>query len=433
MVSTDLETIPVNQLELGMTIHAIGEQAGKLAVKSKGKVSHLSVIEQLSSNGVVSVIIEKASLGHSNVLQRLTQQKQRLHAGKQRRSLLPMSLLSKSVSQQSLSPQFLSPQSVSPQALSTVSSKTQTAIDFEFASQLITHSYKVHKSFVDRIKRDLALDIQPLKTMVSDIYDSVSTNPSALLSLSMLMKSNDYLANHAIHVAALMCFFAKNMNMSSVECKRLTTLGYLFDIGMVKIPKEIVNKPGELTNDEQLIMQEHVAHSLKLVAPLHLDNDIMLAIEQHHERLGVTGYPNGYSGSKIHKFSRMLAIVDCYDALTTEQAHHVAQSPASALKHLSQVEHGYDAKLVLKFIRALGVYPVGSLVALSNKRIGIVTKNNLGMHNAPVVNVFYSVSAGQYVSPHKINLATPHNNLKVLKPMQAQQYNLNVDKGLLYK
>lgn len=408
MVLTDLETIPVNKLELGMMVHAIGEQAGKLAVKKKGKVSHLNLIDQLSSHGVVSVIIEKVSLPQSTMLKKLNKQKQSLHARKLRRDMPVQTLL-----------------------------KTATVTDIEielpFASRLIKQSYKIHKKFTDNIKRDYALELKPINTLVLDIYESLSRNPAALLSLSRIMNSNDYLADHSIHAAVLLCFFAKQLGMSTADCKRLALLGYLFDVGMAKIPKDILNKKSTLTDAEEKIMQKHVSYSLDLLAPLHLDNDISLAIEQHHERLVDTGYPNGFSGSKIHKFSRMLAIVDCYDALTSEQAHQAAHSPASALKHLSEPENGYDPKLVIKFIRALGIYPVGSLVLLSNKRIGIVTKNNAGQPNAPVVNVFYSISAGQYLNPQIVNLTASHNELKVIKPIIARHYTLNVDKDLLYR
>ena len=399
---SELETIPVKQLQLGMMVHGIAEQAGKLAVKKKGKVSHLSLIDQLSAHGVVSVIVEKAPNKNINVLQKLNQQKKRIQANKK--------INNEAEKEQET---------------------TEISLELEVASRLIKKSYDIHKTFAENVKNSVHLDITKVNHMALDIYDSLSRNPSALLSLSMLMNSNDYLANHSIHVAILMCFFAKHMGMSQKDCERLTVLGYLFDIGMVKIPQHIVNKKTELTVEEEMLMQEHVNYSLDLVAPLHLDNDLRLAIEQHHERLVGKSYPNGYSSSKIHKFSRMLAIVDCYDSLISDQIHQVAQTPTSALKHLRNPENGYDPKLVLRFIRAIGIYPIGSLVVLSNKRIGLVIKTNFPQTSSPVVRVFYSISASAHVREQTVNLAAPHNDLKIIKVVLAEQYGLHVDKNLM--
>jgi len=409
MLATDLYTIPVNQLQLGMTIHGIAEQAGKLTVKKKGKVAHLTLIDQLSAHGVVSVVIEKAKLPTANVLQKLSKQKQLIQTSK--------SLVSEAESG-SIFADFES---------------TEISLEMKFAGQLLKRSHEIHKKFSDKIRQSIAVDLSEVKDIALNIYGSLSRHPSALLSLSMLMTANNYLAKHAIHSAILMCYFAKHLGMQQADCERLALLGYVYDMGMLKIPKHIMDKNAALNDEEKTAMQAHVLYSLDIVAPLQLDNDLNMAIEQHHERLHGNGYPNRVSGATIHKFSRMLAIVDCYNALTNQRAYKQGDTPTHALKHLSKVENGYDPKLVLRFIRAMGVYPVGSLVLLSNKRVAVVIKNHTVEAAKPVVKVFYSLSAKAYITPQTINLATPHNELTINKPILAEQYGLDIDKSLFLK
>lgn len=397
MTSSDLEQIPVGDLQLGMVIHGIAEQAGKLVVKSKGKVSHLTIIDQLSTHGVVSVYVERPAPISKASLEKLNQKKRQLQNAKSEKSSRPKVL-------------------------------NDLSIELAQAEKLIKQSDAIHLGFTKKLKAGGNIDITETKELVSGVYESLARNPNALLCLSMIMHSNDYLANHSIHVAILMCYFAQQSGMSETDCERLSLLGYLFDIGMVKVPAEILSKKGALSISEQQIMQGHVNESIDILKPLHLDSELMLAVEQHHERLDGSGYPNGYSGSKISKISRILAIVDTFDALTTTRAHQASKSPAGAMKILSAPEFGYDQKLVLQFMRFVGIYPAGSLVMLSNKRIAVVIRANQKQPNQPLIKVFYSVTGGHYLSPSHINLATHGSELKIIKPVLAKQYDLDVTK-----
>ncbi|MGB3724756.1 MAG: HD domain-containing phosphohydrolase [Glaciecola sp.] len=415
MALSNLETILVDQLELGMVVHGIAEQNGKLVVKSKGTVKHLAIINQLQSNGVISVFVERhdeakraSNESHANTrqvtplntnspLQKLKQQKQK--RAKQK------------ASQQNRVPKTFS-------------------LELEQAAALINKSHAIHKQYTQNIKKGLNIELDDARNIMCEVYDSLARNPNALLCLSLIMNHNDYLAKHAVHVAILMCYMAQRMDMSEADCERLGLLGYFFDIGMTKVPAHILSKAIALSQDEKVLVKSHVNDSLNMVKPLKLDSEILLAIEQHHERLDGSGYPNGYSGSKISKFSRMLAIADTYDALTSDRAFQQAKSPTAAMKILNTADNGYDQKLVLQFVRYLGVYPVGSLVMLSNKRIALVIENNLQKPSEPTVKVFYSAIGGHYLAPKVLNLTQYSEQIKVQKPVLASQYNLDLEKVL---
>jgi len=393
-LSKNLQTIPVGDIRLGMLVHAIAEQVGKLSVINKGKVKHLTIIEKLIASGVKSVIVENFPL--------INEQRKRIKSKK-----LASNTRSSSIS--------------------------DDISELAEASLLLKRSEKMYAKYTESVQKDLVVDFSATKPLVSAVYQNLAKNPDALLCMSMIMHSSDYLANHSIHVATLICYFAQKLNMSKTECEQLTLVGYLFDIGMVKTPSTIRNKVGPLDDQEKAEIHRHVQHSLDILEPLKLDPQCLLAIEQHHERLDGSGYPNAYSGSKIHKFSRILAIIDCYDALTTLRIHKMPLSPAAAMKVLSNPDYGYDQKLVLQFIRCIGIYPVGSLVILSDKSIALVTKTHKESPTAPEVKVFYSLLGNHFVPPTFINLAEVDLNqeigkrLRVIKPVLASQYGFNME------
>lgn len=408
-----LKTIPVNEIQLGMVVHAIAEQTGSLGVKSKGRVADLNIIEQLSANGVISVVVEPSQAPKISAFDKLKKQHRAAKAQpKMRLKNSDMGIVSneKRVPNQ------------------------DNEVAFAQAAEVLDKCHAIHKQFSDSIAKSLDIDFTPVDDMVAGIFDSMLKHPSAMLCLSMLMNDSDYLAAHSVHVATLLCYFANYLGLPRADCERLTRVGYLFDIGMLKIPKSIRNKKGALEPEEFNEVQNHVAHSLKLLEKLELDNESLLAIEQHHERLDGSGYPNAYNSDNIHKFSRMLAIVDSFDAMTALRNNKTALSPTAALKVLSNPDYAYDQKLVYDFIRCVGIYPVGSLLALSNNHIALVMKTNRDTPLAPVVKVFYSISGGHFIKPKIINLdselnrAAKNKSLRVIKPVLASQYGLDINK-----
>jgi HD-GYP domain-containing protein (c-di-GMP phosphodiesterase class II) len=272
------------------------------------------------------------------------------------------------------------------------------------------------------------MDISAAKALVDDVHSSITRNPDALLCLSMIRNDGEYLTNHAMRVCVLLCYFAKYLEMSYEDCRRMALLGYLFDIGMLKVPKEILNKQGKMSPEEQEHIQAHVQYSLELLAPLGLDPEILFAIEQHHERMDGSGYPNGMKGEDIHIYSRMLAIIDCYEAMTTNRPFQKKCSPANALKTISDDAYGYDLKLALKFIRCIGVYPVGSLVILSDQRIAMVIKQADKSALKPIIRIFYSIPHNDYIEPSDIDLSEHDGPLKIEQPTLPEYYRLDMSK-----
>ena len=388
-----LQTIAVSDIRLGMFVHAIASQVGKLSVKSKGEVKHLDIIGKLTASGVKTIVIDHSPLNSRKSVATLSANNKKLAAN----------------------------------------SWTQKGIVKRAeAVELLSKSKNIYSNFEKKLEKNANIDISETKALVSAVYQSLADDPDALLCMSMIMNSSDYLAKHSIHVATLMCYFTQKLEMSKKDCEQLTLVAFLFDIGMVRVAQDIRNKTDALNKQEWLEIQSHVQHSLDILAPLHLTPECLLAIEQHHERLDGSGYPNAYSGSKIHKFSRILAIVDSYDALTSMRKHQQPMSSTGAMKILSNPENGYDQKLVLQFIRSMGIYPVGSLVMLSNHCIAMVTRTIKNALTTPEVNIFYSIIDKCYLRPQELSLVEANKSgktLGIIRPVLASEFGLNIEKS----
>jgi len=377
-----LQTIEIDKLEAGMFVHAIAQQNGELEVKSKGRISSQVIVERLKQQGITSVIIDTSKAIKDDIAE------------------LPKKTPRKKLED----------------------------IDMELGrvERLILQCKKTHKRYTFEIAKSEFGSVDAAREVVDDIQKSLSRNPNALLCLTAIKNSSAYLAEHSIHVAVLLCHFAQSLNIKEKDCKELALLGYLYDIGMTQVDPSVLNKTTALTQQEWADVKQHPLKAAELLEGLGLSNSAILAIQQHHERLDGSGYPKQLKGDMINKYARLLAIVDAYDAMTTERPFKPAIEPAKALKTLLDPKNGYDLKLATAFIKCVGIYPVGSLVLLSNKRIGVVVQQGEKNPKLPKVKVFYSVTGSHYMEPKELNLTGDTSGIKVEKAVLASDYKLNL-------
>lgn len=130
-----------------------------------------------------------------------------------------------------------------------------------------------------------------------------------------------YTAMHAEHVADLMTGLASFMGMSTNEMNLAYMVGLLHDIGKIKTPENILHKPGRLTDAEYEIMKQHAADGANMLAAADGEQQIVAIIRHHHEQYGGSGYPDKIKGQQIPWFSRMLAVCDSFDAMTTQRCY----------------------------------------------------------------------------------------------------------------
>ena len=296
--------------------------------------------------------------------------------------------------------------------------------------------YKEAVGLVGNLLKDVKMgnpiEVGPVESLADDINNSVLSNENALLCLSQIREKDQYLLEHSINVGILMGIFARHIGYDKETVHQLVTGALLHDLGKIRVPHQILNKPGKLDPDEWQEMQNHVIYGVEVLKKSEGISEIAMDIcHLHHERLDGTGYPRKVSQDEISVYGRMAAIVDVYDAITADRVYHKGKSPAQALKLMTTfVDSHLDKELFFQFVKCMGVYPVGATVKLNNSRIGVVLANEGENLNEPLVRVFFNDRAKHYIAPEDINLAKNLSGLKIAEIVEARDYNFDVGKFL---
>jgi putative nucleotidyltransferase with HDIG domain len=286
--------------------------------------------------------------------------------------------------------------------------------DSQWAESQQTHLEAVE--VVGNILQDARLgkqvNVQQANPVVEQITNAVMGNDGTLLSLCRIKQRDVYTFQHSVSISALLVAFGHSLGVFSRSNLLEIGLGGMFhDIGKTKIPDEILNKPGRLTDAEFAIMRTHVDEGVNCLRRNGgISESALKIVAEHHERFDGSGYPRGISRNAISLLGQMTSIVDVYDAITSIRVYHSALEPSEALKRMFEWSgKHFDETLVQKFIKAIGIYPVGSLVRLESGRLAVVLRQNEHNMLQPLVRVIYSASRGHKLSPQNLNLAAPTN------------------------
>jgi HD-GYP domain-containing protein (c-di-GMP phosphodiesterase class II) len=249
----------------------------------------------------------------------------------------------------------------------------------------ILHTEKVYQNvrvlvadFMEKIAMGGGIDSKLAKEAVAECVNSVLHSPDAMLWLTQLKNKDEYTAQHSMNVCVLAIVLGRHINLSEKNLNIVGLCGMMHDMGKMLIPLEILNKPGELELEEMEIMQTHTTLGSELLKSS--DNMHPSAIEvafNHHEWLDGKGYCRQISLSAISPFTRMVAIVDMYDAMTSDRVYQKGSTHLEATNAMINAAGSHlDPALAVKFIESIGVYPPGYLVELTNGIVAIVIEVN---------------------------------------------------------
>lgn len=273
---------------------------------------------------------------------------------------------------------------------------------------------KTIKDILIEARMGRQVDIEKANQSVSKLVDSVLRNKDALLSLDLIRNSDRYTFEHSVSVSVLLIAFGKEMGFNYDAIHKLGVGGLLHDIGKTKIPDEILNKPGKLTENEFKIIQKHAEYGGCILADYNgIHDDSIMVSCQHHERVDGTGYPNKLKGEHISQYGQMAAIADVYDAIVSDRCYHRGEPPTSVLKKILEWSHQhFNKELVQKFIHTVGIYPVGTLVRLENGHIAVILEQGDNGLLHPIVKVIFNPDKKKYINkPYVVDLANPPPNL----------------------
>ena len=295
-------------------------------------------------------------------------------------------------------------------------------------------TYQAAKTIVQNAMYDTrlgrAINMDEVNRVISDMSDSILRNPDALTSLTRLKNFDEYTFYHSVNTSILAMSLGRHLEFDRTTLHQIGVGSLLHDIGKTKIPTEILNKPGRFKPDEMEIMKQHVLRGVEILSTTTgLGDSYLRPALEHHERVDGTGYPHRRVRRELSQFGMMAAVVDIYDAMTSDRCYHKGQAAHEALQFLYRLslEGHLDAVLVQQFIYVVGLYPVGSVVELNTGETGIVKEVH---HHAPLAPVVLLVkSAGNTVLSHPKELdlvaqvETPHRKIAAI--LDSRQVGIN--------
>lgn len=223
-------------------------------------------------------------------------------------------------------------------------------------------------------------------SIASDLLDTIEANNAMAIDISTLKTSDEYTFKHSVDVATIAMIIAKRDGLPKKQIREIGISGLLHDVGKTKIPNEILNKPGRLDDNEFAIMKQHPVYGYDIIKNNKQFNAaITLGVLQHHEKINGNGYPLGVKADKICPYAKILSVADIYDALVTERPYKSAFSQRDAIELIMSMTNELDMRAMQSFLESMILYPVDTVVELSNGEIAKVVKNNPHYILRPVV------------------------------------------------
>ncbi len=396
----------VARLSVGCYVSSIVKQSGSHKLKHQGWIKSLHTIEILIDKGVERVIVDTSK-----------------HL-KEEKTVGSVRDLAKEKQNEHLTGALSKPDKKT--------SKDNFAESIDKAKAIFDESKQIQRQLFDDVMCGRQIELEPIIEITRQTTEAIFENPDALACIINIREKDEYLLEHSTAVSILMSIFSRFMEIDIKTTRGLSIGAFLHDVGKIKIPDNILNKPAKLTEKEFDIMKTHVLHSVNIINKIPRISKLSLEVAaQHHEKLDASGYPMGLQADKISQYGRMITICDIFDACTANRVYKngMAQVKAFAILRNMAERKMLDSSLVISFINCMGVYPIGSLVKLESNQLAVVESHNLDDPIRPKVKAFFSVSQNHFVAARDIDLSEQKLE-HIEKGVRADDFDLDMNKIL---
>ena len=241
-------------------------------------------------------------------------------------------------------------------------------------------------SYMFNDSNNLKDGMDSVTTLSKSITDIILSSDSLSVSLEALKCSDEYTYKHSLDVATISTLIGRGLGLKANDLRDLATAGLLHDVGKRQISKSILHKNGPLDDNEFAIIKQHPLYTYNLLQPLDTVSEVIRqACLQHHEKWNGSGYPLHLEGHNINFFARIITVADVFDALVTDRPYHKHYTPSDAIEMMNSMIGHFDIDVYKLFLKTIVLYPVGTLVTLSDGSKATVVENNKANILRPVV------------------------------------------------
>ena len=281
--------------------------------------------------------------------------------------------------------------------------------DFTLAREIYGNALNVVVRALKDVRNGKTPDGAESDRAVREMDGMVSRNRDAMLALTLIKNFDEYTYNHSVNVSVLSLAVAETLGLSETERIGIGVAGLLHDVGKTQLALDLIRKPGTLTVEEFEEIKKHPEEGFAILGKMtHIQESTRSVVREHHMRFDRTGYPKPDPGYRMNPHSYVIAVADCYDALTTMRSYQKARTPQQALEIMRKLAgKSLDPDLVKLLERSFGIYPVGTMVRLSTMEVGVVTGTPDGGKGEPKVAILFDRSGNPLTSPHGVDMKEP--------------------------
>jgi putative nucleotidyltransferase with HDIG domain len=290
--------------------------------------------------------------------------------------------------------------------IQTEEKKEQSAADIATIRRLYSDASNVASNVWESAKTEGMPDPKAARALVDSLAQAVSSNRTALIALTALKNYDNYTFTHMVNVSILTMSQARALGIDGSTLRELGLAALMHDIGKVRTPTEILNKPEKLTDAEFTVMRMHVVDGAEILrrTPEMPSVAPVIAFE-HHLRLDGTGYPFGVKRNGLNVGTMLCSIADVYDAMRSQRAYQQAFPSDRILEVMKRNDgHQFDQHLVRRFTQLLGIYPPGNLVRLDDGAMAVVMAVHAPEPFKPRIKVIKTPKGEQLETPYEVNL-----------------------------
>jgi HD-GYP domain-containing protein (c-di-GMP phosphodiesterase class II) len=299
----------------------------------------------------------------------------------------------------------------------------ETQTDKEFneeakaaANRTYSQSVAVTKDVINSVRIGKTPNIRKIKRVVQGIVDQVLNEETSLIGLTAIRDYDEYTFTHSVNVCIFSIALGRRLGMTKLQLYELGLAALMHDIGKSRVPLDLLQKTGELTDEEWKWMAAHPWLGVLVLFQFRRQQEelsyrAMTVCHEHHMKIDLTGYPKAIRPRQVSLLSKIVSIADGYDAATSRRVYKTeALAPSDVLEEMrDNPRRGLDPILVKAFINLLGIYPVGTIVVLDTFELAVVSASNPNPEalSRPIVKIISDAQGNRISPPLVVDLAVP--------------------------